>query len=211
MSYLWSFFEVSPIVNYYYLLRSEVLESERTIKDIQKKFGFVDGEQLIEYMRPHFMCALPQIVLTSVGVIALIPLIIFMRMSFNASWVAIAWVVFGVLGGLAIATAKKIVWWQTTRYVFTDHRIIVRTGLFSIKGDTIPLNRVQALQFEKTLFDRILGSGRLLIDSAAENDIVIKYVKRAEEIKHEIYAQIDRKEDEYRANNNGKNDERFGL
>ncbi len=162
-------------------------------------------------MRPHFMCALPQIVLTVLGVLALIPLIFFMRVSFNASWIAIAWVVFGVLGGLAIATMKKVVWWQTTRYVFTDHRIVVRAGLWSIKGDTIPLNRVQALQFEETLFDRILGSGRLLIDSAAENDIVIKYVKRAEEIKHEVYVQIDRKEDEYRANNNGKDSERFGL
>lgn len=156
-------------------------------------------------MRPHLMCALPQIVLTVLGVLTLIPLIFFMRVSFNASWIAIAWVVFG---GLAIATMKKIVWWQTTRYVFTDHRIIVRTGLFSIKGDTIPLNRVQALQFEKTLFDRVLGSGRLLIDSAGENDIVIKYVKRAEEIKHEIYAQIDRREDE---RNGGPNTGTLGL
>lgn len=180
--------------------------SDSRIKEIQKKFGFVQGEQLIEYMRPHFMCALPQIVLTTLGLLALIPLILFMRMSFAAPWVVIAWTVFGVLGGLAIATAKKIVWWQTTRYVFTDHRIVVRTGLFNIKGDTIPLNRVQALQFEKTLFDRILGSGRLLIDSAGENDIIIKYVKGAEEIKHEIYAQIDRREGE-----NGSNTGSHGI
>lgn len=170
--------------------------SEDTEAVVGKKFGFVDGERLIEYMRPHFMSALGQIVLAFVVIGALVPLVMLLRLTFEMSWTAVSWIVGAVIFLLLLAVAKKIIWWLTTRYVFTTHRIIVRTGLFNIKGDTVPLNRIQVLQFEKTLFDRILGSGRLIIDSAGENDVVIKYVRDAEAIKNEIYSQIRHSEDE---------------
>lgn len=166
-------------------------------EQVKKKYGLVDGEDLINQMRPHFMCVLPQILLwVGVLVVTGVGLWFFSTLdspiSTNAGWITVGVVV--VL--LTAVTAKQFIWWLTTRYVFTNRRIITRSGLLFIKGETIPLNRIQSIQFEKTFVDRILGAGQLLVDSAAENDIVIKYVTHPEEIQRNIYAEVSRQEGE---------------
>ena len=72
-------------------------------------------------------------------------------------------------------------------YLFTDQRIITRTGLFKIDGETIPLNKINSISFSKTLIERLYGSGSLVIESAARNEAVIKHVRGAENIQREIY------------------------
>jgi uncharacterized membrane protein YdbT with pleckstrin-like domain len=90
---------------------------------------------------------------------------------------------------------RGIVAWFTTTYLFTDQRIVTRTGLLKISGESIALNRVHSIQFEKTLLERLLGSGSLTIESAAANDIRIRHVTHVEEVQRELYEQIHYAED----------------
>jgi hypothetical protein len=58
--------------------------------------------------------------------------------------------------------------WRTTHFVLTSDRLIVRTGVLSKHGTEIPLERINDLSYHQTLFERLVGTGDLMIESAGE-------------------------------------------
>jgi uncharacterized membrane protein YdbT with pleckstrin-like domain len=59
--------------------------------------------------------------------------------------------------------------WVTTNFVITNDRIIFRQGVIGKSGIEIPLNRVNNVNFNQTVFERMLGAGDLLIESGGED------------------------------------------
>ena len=96
---------------------------------------------------------------------------------------------------VVVALVILIVWfvhplltWLTTQYVFTNRRIITRTGILSRSGKDMPLSKLNDVSFQYTVFERILHCGTLTASSAAETgSLVIRNVPRVEEIQREIY------------------------
>lgn len=153
----------------------------------------VAGERLLWQMRPHWiilvMPTIWGIVITAgyAGIMSGLNNLSPDRSS--AQW--IDWVLFGVYALLLIRyTAKGYVDWLTTKYTFTNQRVITKTGLIVISGETLPLDKVHSIQFKKTLLERLFGSGSLTIESAADNEAIIKNVTRAEEVHKDLYAEI---------------------
>lgn len=66
----------------------------------------------------------------------------------------------------AILVVKPLVDWWWTRYVLTTERLITRTGLVAKTGVEIPLENITNVNFSQTFFERILGAGDLLVESA---------------------------------------------
>jgi uncharacterized membrane protein YdbT with pleckstrin-like domain len=62
----------------------------------------------------------------------------------------------------------RYVKWATTHFVVTTDRLIHRSGVFTKQGKEIPLERLNDVSFRKTLLERMLGAGDLLIESAGE-------------------------------------------
>jgi uncharacterized membrane protein YdbT with pleckstrin-like domain len=94
--------------------------------------------------------------------------------------VVVTWVV--TSGGIALIIAGAVglvllVWftlipyikWRTTHYVVTNDRIITRVGIFSQHTENINIDRVSDVQFDQSLFQRILGCGKLQLSSAGEH------------------------------------------
>lgn len=78
--------------------------------------------------------------------------------------------------------------WQTTRYVLTNRRVIIRQGVFSRSGRDIPMTRVNDVSFQHTLFERMLRCGTLTIESAGEHgQVVLPEVPRVESVQREVY------------------------
>lgn len=100
-------------------------------------------------------------------------------------------VVLVYLGFLIPWTIVPFLQWLTTIYLFTDRRIVTRTGLLRIRGEAITLSKVNSVQFSKTLLERLLGSGSLIIETAAENQVLIRHVSGAEEVQQRIHVLID--------------------
>lgn len=72
-----------------------------------------------------------------------------------------------IVAALAIwFVAKPLVAWATTRYVLTTERLITRKGLIAKSGIEIPLERITNVNFSQTVFERMLGAGDLLVESA---------------------------------------------
>ena len=59
--------------------------------------------------------------------------------------------------------------WVTTNFVITSQRMIFRQGVFAKSGIEIPLDRVNNVNFNQSVFERMLGAGDLLIESASED------------------------------------------
>ena len=74
-----------------------------------------------------------------------------------------------------VAIAASALWlisrygrWLTTHFVITNRRVIFRTGLLAKRGIEIPIDRVNTVHFNQSLWERMVGAGDLLIESGGE-------------------------------------------
>jgi hypothetical protein len=71
--------------------------------------------------------------------------------------------------GCAVWFASRAITWRTTHFVITSDRVIFRHGTLSKSGIEIPLERVNNVNFHQRIFERIIGAGDLLIESAGQD------------------------------------------
>ena len=78
--------------------------------------------------------------------------------------------------------------WQFTIFLLTTDRLITRTGIIAKRSKEIPLERINDVAFSQSVFERIVGAGDLLIESAGERgQEVISNVRKPEEVQLAIY------------------------
>jgi uncharacterized membrane protein YdbT with pleckstrin-like domain len=77
--------------------------------------------------------------------------------------------------------------WRTTTYTITNRRLITRSGILNKVGKDLPLNRINDVSHERSLMDRILGCGSLIVQTAAvDGTIVLKDVPDVEHVNLQI-------------------------
>src|SRR3954447_14094081 len=82
--------------------------------------------------------------------------------------------------------------WQTTHYVLTSRRGVIRQGVLGRSGRDIPLTRVNDVSFRHTFFERLLRCGTLTIESAGEHgQVVLPDVPTVEKVQREIYRGVE--------------------
>ncbi|NNE13099.1 MAG: PH domain-containing protein [Ilumatobacter sp.] len=102
-------------------------------------------------------------------------------------WVAIAAILISAIW-LVVRYAK----WANTNFVITSDRIIFRTGVVSKNGIEIPLERVNNVLFNQSVFERLLGAGDLLIESGGEaGQQRFTDIRRPERVQNLIHAQME--------------------
>jgi uncharacterized membrane protein YdbT with pleckstrin-like domain len=85
--------------------------------------------------------------------------------------------------------------WVTTNFVVTTDRLIYRHGVLSKHGIEIPLDRVNTVFFRQSVFERLVGSGDLVIESAGEMGRQhFSNVRHPSAVQNEIYRQIEANE-----------------
>ncbi|MCZ6456334.1 MAG: PH domain-containing protein [Actinobacteria bacterium] len=70
------------------------------------------------------------------------------------------------LAAFAWFVVRPVVDWWMTRYVLTTERLITRKGLIAQSGVEIPLERITNVNFSQSFWERFLGAGDLLVESA---------------------------------------------
>jgi uncharacterized membrane protein YdbT with pleckstrin-like domain len=93
--------------------------------------------------------------------------------------------------GLALLVASSLrpfLRWLTTHFVITDRRVLVRTGVLARTGRDVPLSRINDITFSHTFFERLLGCGTLLVESAGERgQVTLSDVPKVERVQRELY------------------------
>ena len=148
-----------------------------------------DNEELIFNLREHWLTfAAPAGILVG-GLLFLI-----IANSLDVGWLTtFAWIVFFVT---VVNAARGYAQWTSTMFVLTNERVMYRSGLFRKSGVEIPLERINNMNFEQSLLERVVGAGDLLIESAGasgqsrfENvnhpDRVANAISRAADLRNE--------------------------
>lgn len=82
--------------------------------------------------------------------------------------------------------------WVTTNFVVTTDRLVYRVGVVAKKGIEIPLERVNTVFFNQTVFERMLGAGDLAIESGGETGKqTFSDIRRPSLVQNEIYRQME--------------------
>lgn len=147
-----------------------------------------DGEEIVLDLRPHWVFFLN-------GMLALFVVIVLGGM-------VLAWIdqppdiVDWTLGLAVLACLGWFGWtyarWATTHFVVTSDRLIYRHGVLAKRGIEIPLERINTIFFSQSIFERVVGSGSLVIESASETGRQqFSHVMRPSQIQHEIYRQME--------------------
>lgn len=72
--------------------------------------------------------------------------------------------------------------WLTTTYTITDRRIITRRGILNKTGHDLPLRRINNVNYERSLTDRMLGCGTLVLETAAGQPLTLHDLPRVERV-----------------------------
>jgi uncharacterized membrane protein YdbT with pleckstrin-like domain len=150
-----------------------------------------EDEELIYDLRPHWLTLVVPVLLTVAVVVAV-----------GAAWVVMpagdlqqpARLAVGVVG-LAVLLATvvgRVLRWATTHFVLTTERLIFRSGVVAKFGREIPLERINDVTFSQSLFERLIGAGDLLVESAGEHgQSRFSNVRDPEAVQLEIYRQME--------------------
>lgn len=119
-------------------------------------------EELILNLRPHWWeFAQPAAILVGALVLAVVLTLLDVTV--------LMWIGWGIFL-LALANgARHYGIWVTTYFVVTSERLITRSGVLSKRGVEIPLDRINNVNFEQSIFERLIQAGDLLIESAGES------------------------------------------
>lgn len=158
-----------------------------------------DDETIVVSLRPHIKVLF---------VPAAVVLVVSPAAGFLASaipgwgvqpWLRGAIVLVAVLILLRWAVWPFAAWWSTV-YAVTTRRLVVREGVFAREGHDMPLTRLNDVSFEHGFWERLLGCGTLMVESAGERgQIILDDVPRVEQVQRTLY----RLSDDARASSRG--------
>ena len=146
-----------------------------------------DDEDLVLDLRPHWWFLSRAAALLAVTVFLGLAALV------NESWVSEVKFLIGlsVLGSLGWF-GHRYATWTTTNFVVTNERVISRTGVVSKKGIEIPLDRINTVFFNQSVFERVIGAGDLGIESAGEGGRqTFTDIRKPSLVQNEIYRQVE--------------------
>ena len=90
-----------------------------------------------------------------------------------------AWQRWTILAVTALLVLAFGLWpflgWLTSTDMLTTRRLISRRGILSREGKDIPVDRVHSVSYRRSLLDRMLGCGTLVVETAGNDSDVELY------------------------------------
>jgi len=125
-----------------------------------------DNETVALDMNPHWWFFAKAII----GVVAFVIFGIIVRATLDGTAeTVLTWVAIGGIVVFAVFLVDRYARWSTTYFVVTSDRVIYRSGVVRKEGIEIPLERVNNVSSTQSVFERILGTGNILIESGGES------------------------------------------
>ena len=153
--------------------------------------SFADDEQVVLLLRPHWKTLIQPMLVAVIVVAAALVAEVFAAGSKGSAPVQLAIAAVAILV-LMLWLAVPVLRWRTTTYELTSKRLRMREGIITRRGRDIPLVRINDVSFEKGILDRLLGAGRLVVESAGEHgQILLKDIPRVEEVQGTLFRLVE--------------------
>ena len=165
--------------------------------------SLADDEQEVLRLHPHWKTLIRPLLVAIVVVAAALVIVAVIPSGKAAAVERLAVAVVAILA-LMLWLAVPLLKWRTTIYELTTRRLRVRQGIVTRHGRDIPLARINDVSFEKGLLDRLLGSGRLVVESAGEHgQILLNDIPRVEFTQATLFQLVE--EEQRRLERNDRN------
>jgi membrane protein YdbS with pleckstrin-like domain len=145
-----------------------------------------DDEELLVELRPHWVFFAGPLAAAAGAVAVAIAISV---AASPPSW---------VVDGLFILAAIPVVWflfrllrWRLYTLALTTTRILVRRGVFDRDIVQLRLQRITEINLSQKLWERVISTGRLIIDVQGEDDaVVLQFVRKPAIVQRVINGQI---------------------
>ena len=145
-----------------------------------------DDEEVILDLRPHWFFLFGP----AVALAAALALAVWVSQRVDSDFA-----LFPALGVAVVALLfflARYAQWLTTDFVLTTDRLIYRKGVVARQGREIPLERLNDVSYQQTLFQRLLGAGDLLVESGGERgQSQYGHFAHPQDIQNEIHRAIE--------------------
>jgi membrane protein YdbS with pleckstrin-like domain len=148
-------------------------------------------EQPVLLLRPHWKTLIRPFLFAAVVVAAALVVEVLLLSAKEAAAIELVVAVVAVLA-LMLWLAVPVLRWRTTTYELTTRRLRMREGIVTRRGRDIPLVRINDVSFEKGPLDRLLGAGRLVVESAGEHgQIVLNDIPHVELVQGTLFRLVE--------------------
>jgi len=150
----------------------------------------IEGEELVLDLRPHWIALVGPTAVTALVVVGWILAFVYAPED-GAGRSAVIWGSLGV--GIVILfwyPLRAFIAWATSNFAVTSDRVIHREGFIAKHTMEIPLEAINDVRFSQSVFERIVGAGDLVIQSASEfGRNVFANIRNPESVQRTIYQQ----------------------
>ncbi len=153
--------------------------------------SLTEGESFVLQLHPHWKTLLRPVLILIVVVAAALTALILLP---SRSHIGIARLAIGLIALVAIVIwfVVPLLRWRTTTYELTTRRLRLRSGILSRSGRDFPLIRISDVSFSHGLIDRLLGCGRLVVESAGEHgQLVLNEIPTVEHVQATLFQLVE--------------------
>jgi membrane protein YdbS with pleckstrin-like domain len=131
-----------------------------------------DDEEVVRHLHPHWLTVFWPVV----GLLVIVGLASFGTAAIPAGpqqGIYRLAVVGAALLLILWLVVRPFLVWRCTHYVITTHRVLFRQGVLARRGRDIGLSRITDVSYRQTLWERIVSSGTVTIESAGEGGATV--------------------------------------
>lgn len=157
--------------------------------------GLTEGEHLVLRLHQHWKTVLRPLLILAATVIALLALLVFVSAIRDSAPARIA---VGVVALVVLLTwvARPLLRWRTTSYELTSRRLRLRAGIISRTGRDFPLSKISDVSFQQGLLDRVLGCGRLIVESPGERgQLILTEIPHVQDVQATLFQLVENEQD----------------
>lgn len=150
-------------------------------------------ERVVLHRHPHWKRLIgPVLVLLLTAALAAFGAAVVNTTGWDQTAKNIVMLVIGVIWLIVVGwlTLWPFMAWRTTHFVITDRRVMFRHGVMTRAGIDIPLARINSVEFRHGLSDRMLRTGTLIIESAAQDPLEFHDIPRVEHVHSLLYHEV---------------------
>ena len=146
-----------------------------------------EDETLVLVLRRHIKALFVPFIVFVVVVVGAAALIVVTPAGAAQPWI---WAAIGIVAGVVLL--RWVVWpflvWRFTIHAITTRRLILRSGVFNRQGHDMPLSRLNDVSFQHTVWERMLGCGTLVVESAGERgQLTLDDIPKVELVQRTLY------------------------
>ncbi len=155
--------------------------------------GLSQGEYFVLRVHQHWKTILRPVLILALIIVGLLAVLLYLpklpgpaRLGVGAAALILA----------LVFVAGPLLRWQTTVYELTNRRLRLRAGVISRRGRDFPLSRISDVSFAQGLLDRMLGCGRLIVESPGEHgQLILNEIPHVQQVQSTMFQLV---EDEQR-------------